>query len=92
MPQLCSTRGGVEKGRIQEIYEALAELFAIAARLGAPDGIAHVGALLAQVLAMGGHRDEALAVLDQAEAAFRKLGDADGIEHVQQLRRTITGQ
>ena len=45
--------------------------------------------MLAQVMAMGGLRDEALAVLDQAEAAFQKLGKADGVAHVRQLREQI---
>ena len=48
-----------------------------------------VGAMLAQIMAMGGLREEALAVLDQAEAAFQKLGKADGVAHVRQLREQI---
>ena len=38
---------------------------------------------------MGGLRDEALAVLDQAEAAYQKLRDADSVAHVRQLREQI---
>jgi tetratricopeptide (TPR) repeat protein len=83
------TAGGLEHGRIQEIFEALAEAFSIARRLGIPDGIAGVGAQLAQVLALAGHRDEALAVLDKAEAGFQKLGHAEGLAHVGQLREAI---
>jgi hypothetical protein len=81
--------GGLEKGRNQEIYEALAESYGIALKLGRPDGIAIVGAQLAQVMAVGGLRDEALAVLDQAEAAFQKLKDAAGVTRVRQLRERI---
>ncbi len=83
--------GGLEAGRVQEIYDALAESFAIAVRLGQPDGVGTVGAVLAQVLAVGGHRDDALDVLNQAEAAFRKLGDGRGVGHVQELRKMIGG-
>ena len=81
--------GGLEKGRIQEIYEALAESYAITLKLGLADGIGGVGAMLAQVMAMGGLGEEALAVLDQAEAAFQKLGKADGVAHVRELREQI---
>lgn len=83
--------GGLEAGRIQEIYEALAEAFAIARRLGLPDGIAFVGVQLAQIMALGGLRDGALGVLDEAEAAFTTLNHADGIAHVRALRAQIAG-
>ena len=77
---------GIEKGRIQEIYDALAESYGIALKLGLADGISGVGVMLAQIMAIGGLRDEALTVLDQAEAAFQKLGETDGVAHVRQLR------
>jgi len=80
---------GIKKGRIQEIYDALAESYGIALKLGFPDGIAYVGDQLAEVMAAGGLRDEALVVLDQAEAAFQKLKKADGVAHVRQLRERI---
>src|SRR5208337_4616147 len=83
--------GGLEAGRVQEIDDALAESFGIAVRLGQPDGVGTVGAVLAQVLAVGGHHDDALDVLNQAEAAFRKLGDGRGVGHVQELRKLIGG-
>src|SRR5208283_1853706 len=44
--------GGLEAGRAQEIYDALAESYAIVLKLGHPDGVGPVGALLAQVLAL----------------------------------------
>ena len=82
--------GGIEKGRIQEIYEALAESIRIAQKARASPTESRASALiLAQVMAIGGLRDEALAVLDQAEAAFQKLGKADGVAHVRQLREQI---
>ncbi|MEM6744599.1 MAG: AAA family ATPase [Pseudomonadota bacterium] len=83
--------GGLEQGRHQEIYEALAEAFAIAKHLQIPDGIAFIGSQLAQVMAMRGLRDQALTVLDDAEAGFAKLGHAEGLEHVRQLRHEIGG-
>src|SRR5262249_4319806 len=58
---------GLEAGRAQEIFDALAESCNIMLKLGLPDGIGAVGAMLAQVLAAGSHRDEALNILDQAE-------------------------
>ncbi len=83
--------GGLEAGRVQEIYDALSKSYAIALKLGHPDGVGPVGALFAQILAMGGQRDQALAVLDQAEPAFAKLGDASGVAHVKELRGSIKG-
>jgi hypothetical protein len=84
--------GGLEAGRAQEIYDALAESYAIALRLGVPDGIGPVGALLAQMLAASGHREEALSVLDQSEATFRQLGNTGGIEQIKELRKMISSK
>jgi hypothetical protein len=83
--------GGLEAGRAREIFDALGESYTIALKLGLPDGIGPVGALLAQVLAAGGHRDEALHVLDQAETAFRKLSNAGAVEQMKELRKMISG-
>jgi hypothetical protein len=81
---------GINKGRILEIFAALAESYALMRKLGLPDGIGYVGAELAQIMAMGSLRDEALGVLDEAEAAFQKLGKADGVAQVRQLREQIS--
>jgi hypothetical protein len=53
---------------------------------GFPDGIAGVGIMLAQVLSLRGHREEALQILDEAGAACHKLGNANAIAQVQNLR------
>src|SRR5690348_2330274 len=71
--------------------DALLESFNIAQQLELADGIGFVGLQLAQVLARGGLRTEALTVLDPAEAAFQKLGHADGVTRVASLRETIRG-
>jgi hypothetical protein len=90
--RLRLARGEHERGGIQAIYDDLAGPYEILRRLGRPDGIGPVGLLLAQVLAIGGHRDEALAVLDEAEAAFAKLGQTAAIEQVRERRRLIAEQ
>ncbi|AGA90192.1 hypothetical protein Thimo_1398 [Thioflavicoccus mobilis 8321] len=82
-------RGEHETGGIQAIYDDLAASYEILRRLGRPDGIGAVGLLLAQVLTMGGHRDDALTVLDEAEAAFAKLGQTAAVEQVRALRGLI---
>jgi len=41
------------------------------------------------VLALRGLRDEALRVLDQSEAAYRKLGQTGGVDQVRELREKI---
>jgi len=48
--------------------------------------------LLAQLLAMGGHRDAALRVLDEAEAAYRKLDDGQDVAQVRRLRELIAAR
>jgi hypothetical protein len=83
---------GLRQGRLQEILDALAEAYAIAHRLGLPDGIAAIGPTLAQILAIGGHQDEALTVLDAAEAACEKLGDTASVLRVRELRAAIRGR
>ena len=81
--------GDLDGSRIKEILEALAEAFMIAKELQLADGIAFVGGDLAQVLAVGENFDEAFSVLDDAEAAFVKLKDTRGLQHVADLRRSI---
>jgi hypothetical protein len=83
--------GGLEDGRIQEIADALLDSFNIARQLELPDGIGFVGVRLAQVLARGGLRTEALGVLDLAEPAFQKLGNAEAIAVAANLRESIRG-
>ncbi|MDZ7857275.1 CHAT domain-containing protein [Sphaerotilus sp.] len=89
--QLRIGRGDHEVGGIQAIYEDLAHSFAINQKLQRPDGIAVVGMLLAQVLAMGGLRDGALKVLDAAEQGFRTLGNTEGVQQVAMLRQQVGG-
>ena len=80
---------GIQQGRIQEIYDALTEAYGIARQLGLRDGIAAIGPTLAQILALGGHQEEASTVLDEAEAAFEKLGNADGVSQIRKLRAAM---
>ncbi|WP_422378537.1 hypothetical protein [Roseibium sp.] len=67
--------GALERGEVQEIYDALAEAFEIAISLKIPDGIGSTGFLLGQVIVLGGHYDDAIKVLEAAIAAFEVLGD-----------------
>ena len=82
-------RGDHERGGLQEIYEDLAEAFESGCKLGRPDAISGIGWLLAQVLTLGGLRDKALSVLNEVEAARRKLGNAQGLAQVAELRASI---
>lgn len=82
-------RGDHQSGGIQQIYEDLAESFGINLKLGRPDGISVVGVLLAQVLTMGGQKDQALQILEHVESAYNKLGDAKGLAHISQLREMV---
>jgi len=84
-------RGDHRTGGLQQIYDDLAEPFEILRKLGQPDGIGAAGELLAQVLAMRAQKGEALEVLDQAESAYTKLADDQGIARVRSLREAIAG-
>ena len=82
--------GGLDDARAQAIYDASSEAFAIARQLNLADGVAHAGALLAWVLGRAGRSSEAFPVLDEAEAAFARLGNAAGLEHVKKIRGMLT--
>ncbi|HMV64396.1 MAG TPA: hypothetical protein PKE01_13730, partial [Rhodocyclaceae bacterium] len=90
--QIRLQRGDHHDSGLQAIYEDLARAYAILVKLGRPDGIGAVGTLLAQMLAMGGLRSEALQVLETAEAAWRKIGQMQQVARVAELRQTIGGR
>jgi hypothetical protein len=48
-----------------------------------------IGSLLAQILALAGQRDAALAVLDGAARGFRQLRRAEGLAQVAELRAAL---
>jgi hypothetical protein len=83
--------GDHEKGDIQTVFEELNEAFQITLKLQRPDGIGAVGNLLGQILALGGHTDEAVNVLETAAAAFGKIGQADSAAQCRQLIAQIKG-
>ncbi|HNA67614.1 MAG TPA: hypothetical protein PLD21_08180, partial [Rhodocyclaceae bacterium] len=90
--QIRLQRGDHHDSGLQAIYEDLARAYAILVKLGRPDGIGAVGTLLAQMLAMGGLRSEALQVLETAEAAWRKIGQMQQVARVAELRQMIEGR
>ncbi|WP_300454015.1 tetratricopeptide repeat protein [Accumulibacter sp.] len=83
--------GEHRSGGLPRIRDDLAEAFALSRRLGRPDFIGVIGALLAQVLALGGERAAAREVLALAEEAFARLGHASGVQGVRALREAIAG-
>ena len=89
--QIRLQRGDHERGEMQTIADELGEAFSIVQQMGRADGIGSIGALLGQVLAMGGHMDEAIKVLELAKGAFSKLGVAAGVAHCDQLIAQISG-
>ncbi|MEO0760355.1 MAG: AAA family ATPase [Pseudomonadota bacterium] len=84
-------RGDHQRGEIQTIHDELAEAYAIACHLKRPDAIGGIGALHAQVLAMGGLFDEAIEVLHTAIAAWEKIGQAQPAAQCRALIETIEG-
>ena len=81
--------GGLESGEAQTIGDELAESFDILRRLGRVDGVGHVGAMYGQVLAMAGHTEQALAVLDSAAEAFATLRQAETVARIRALQDSI---
>ncbi|MFN7950380.1 MAG: hypothetical protein U0610_01550 [bacterium] len=64
----------IEQEKFQEAYERLQRSYEINLKLGRLDGICMVGVDLGQLLAMGGHREEGLAVLARSRGRFVRLG------------------
>jgi tetratricopeptide (TPR) repeat protein len=89
--QIRLNRGDHEKGEIQTIFEELSEAYDINLKLQRPDGIGATGMLLGQVLAAGGHPDEAVKVLTIAAAAFDKIGQAASAAQYRQLIEQLKG-
>lgn len=89
--QLRLQRGDHRQGAAQAIFEELADAYSIAKKLGQADGVGSIGLLLAQMLALGGEREAALRVTNEAEAAFRHLDDNANVAQVLSLREAIVG-
>jgi len=89
--QIRLSRGDHETSQegLQTIYEELHEAFAINKQRQQQDGIGAVGFLYAQVLAMGGLRDEALAVIADARSAFQSLDNKKGLDALAELETMI---
>ena len=90
MAEALIAAGGLDDARAPEIHAAAAEAFAIARRLKFAEGVAHTGTRLAMILGRAGRIDEALPILDEAEAGFATLGDAAGVARVKEIRGTLT--
>lgn len=90
--QLRIARRGLEQGEAQTIHDELAESFALLQQLQRVDGIATVGALLGQVLAMAGARAEAVAVLAQSAMAFERLGQDASAAQMRALADSLSDE
>jgi tetratricopeptide (TPR) repeat protein len=93
----CATlridRGGLEQGEAPLILEELTESFKLSRTLQRVDAVAHVGAVLGQVLAAAGAVTEATAVLNESAEAFDRIGYEQQAAEVRELidRLTKTG-
>ena len=87
--QIRLDRDGLAKGEAQRIGDELAESFMIYQKLQHAAGIAAAGWLLGQLLAMTGHPEDALAVLDQSAIAFERLRQDEGVAAVRALQQEI---
>ena len=89
--QIRLRRGDHEKGDIQTIFDELSEAFQISLKLQRPDFIGTAGTLLGQILALGGHSNEAVEVIETAAVALEKIGQADNAAHCRRLIAQIKG-
>jgi hypothetical protein len=85
--QICLARAMEhnDAAAFQAAYTAMAESYRILLSIGRPDGICAVGAVLGQVLAMGGQRDAVKPVLVRSRDAYRRLGQAAAAAQVVEL-------
>lgn len=74
-----------EKEEYQEAVEAINRAFDIVMKLGNPDGISVVGMQLGQVLMAAQQAEAAKTVLTLSRDAFAKLGQAEGVQAVDDL-------
>ena len=76
---------------LQTIADELIEAWQILTRLDRSEGKGAVGALFGQVLAMAGHLDEAVQVLEAAAAAWERIGRSGQAEQCRALAAQIKG-
>ena len=82
-------RNGLEKGETQTILDELAESLRLSRKIKRLDGIAFSGHRLAQCLTKLGRTSEALPVLEESVAAFKKLGMAGEAAEARKLLEEI---
>lgn len=82
-------RNGLKTEEAPIILAELAESFALNRQIQQADGIAAVGSVFGQVLAVAGRDEEALAVLDLAAAAFTRLQRPDEVAQIRAFQETI---
>jgi len=92
MARIRLKRGDHQRGGLSAMTKELAELFANEVKRDHPDAIGATGELFAQVLALNGHQEEALAVLDQAESSYARVTNNAGVLQVRALRSAIACQ
>jgi tetratricopeptide (TPR) repeat protein len=91
--KIASTEFGVARNHGDDGNQRMAatsEAFETFRGLGMPDGVGHSGLLFARLLAESGRSGEAERVLEVARAGFAKLSDSDGMQQVDELRRSLT--
>ena len=82
-------RGDHLRDGLSAVREALSEAYAIIRKSKRAGALGEIAKLLIPVLQMAGQTEQALDVLGYAEAAFKQLGDAQGIAQMQQFRQQI---
>ena len=87
--QIRLSRGGLQQGEGQVIYDELSESFRLFQRLQRVGGIAIAGALLGQILAAAGERGDATSVLDASAAAFDRMGHNEQAAQIRALAVSI---
>lgn len=74
------------RGDGQAAYDALSESYGLSLEIGRLEGIIYVGIDLGRLLAMAGHVDDALTILERSAAGLARLGR---MEHAAAVRAMI---
>jgi len=90
--QLRISRGGLQEGEGQVIFDELSEAFGLYQQLQRVDGIAVVGAVLGQMLAAAGATSEAATVLEKSAAAFDTIGQPQQAAQIRAIAAGIPPQ
>jgi len=82
----------LQKDSVQEAYEHLVQSYNINLKLGRLDGICYVGLDLGQLLCQANQKEKGIEILERSRDGFRKLGQTQMADYVQQIIQKFLNQ